>query len=106
MIITQNFKDISLSKSQISGWGVVLEPLGYQKKHTHTESLLSGVLYLEIPDFPNNGKHEGELRFAGHQHYYIQPKEGMVVLFPSYLPHETIPYTSSGERICIAFNVI
>ena len=106
MIITQNFKDISLTKSQISGWGVVLEPLGYQKKHTHTESLLSGVLYLEIPDFPNNGKHEGELRFAGHQHYYIQPKEGMVVLFPSYLPHETIPYTSSGERICIAFNVI
>jgi hypothetical protein len=36
----------------------------------------------------------------------ITPKEGMVVLFPSYLPHETIPLQEDSERICIAFNLV
>ena len=62
------------------------------------------VLWLQTAA---NGK-GGELNlFPRHKKQIsITPKEGMVVLFPSYLPHETIPYTSSGERICIAFNVI
>jgi hypothetical protein len=30
----------------------------------------------------------------------------MLLLFPSFLYHYTSPYLGSGERICIAFNVV
>ena len=104
-LIAKNIERKSTNNMKLSGWGVVLEPGGYQKKHTHTESLLSGVLYLQIPNLPDNNNHEGQLRFTGHSPLYMQPKEGMIILFPSHLPHETIPYSCEGQRICIAFNV-
>ena len=102
--IAQKNNHISGENLQLSGWGVVLKPGGYQKKHTHTESFLSGVIYLQIPKLLDNNSHEGQIRFAGQQPLYVKPAEGMIVLFPSYLPHETIPYTCQGQRICIAFN--
>ena len=102
--IDQRFNHDSDKKFQLSGWGVVLKPGGYQKKHTHTESFLSGVIYLQIPKLLGNNNHEGQIRFTGQQPLYVKPREGMIVLFPSYLPHETIPYTCQGQRICIAFN--
>ena len=35
----------------------------------------------------------------------IQPKEGRLVLFPSYMWHGTIPF-SSGERLTAPFDVV
>ena len=91
---------------EISGWGVVLQSGGYQKKHTHTDSFLSGVIYLSVPPRPENQiKNAGALLFTGTNPLYIKPEKGLVVLFPSYLPHETIPFQSDAKRICIAFNI-
>ena len=91
---------------EISGWGVVLQSGGYQKKHTHTDSFLSGVIYLSVPPRSGNKiKNAGALLFTGTNPLYIKPEKGLVVLFPSYLPHETIPYQSNAKRICIAFNI-
>ena len=89
----------------LSGWGVVLESGGHQKKHTHTDSYLSGVLYLSIPPPDNQTKNAGNLLFTGTNPLYIKPENGLMVLFPSYLPHETIPFQSNIKRICIAFNI-
>ena len=36
----------------------------------------------------------------------VQPREGMMVLFPAYLYHRTIPFKSDEKRICIAFDVV
>ena len=36
----------------------------------------------------------------------IRPEEGMLVLFPSYFYHRTIPFESAQQRICIAFDAI
>ena len=36
----------------------------------------------------------------------IRPTEGLLVLFPSYLFHRTIPFSGDGTRISIAFDVI
>jgi hypothetical protein len=35
----------------------------------------------------------------------VQPKEGRVVLFPSFMWHGTIPF-SSGERLTAPFDVV
>jgi len=35
----------------------------------------------------------------------IEPAEGVVLLFPSYLWHATVPFERGEERISIAFDV-
>ena len=100
--------------TRFSGWGVVLRQGGKQIRHTHPEAEISGVLYLSIP--ANIGfddtSNEGALWFSPNPCYKQQidgltviPKPGLLVLFPSFLPHETIPFVSEEDRICIAFNV-
>ncbi|MEO1134146.1 MAG: tetratricopeptide repeat protein [Cyanobacteria bacterium J06639_1] len=98
---------------QLSGWGVVLAGGGYQKPHTHPESVVSGVLYLQIPPSCREGD-RGNLRFSPQRseqpgdrstHFDISPKTDDLVFFPSYLWHGTVPFDGSEERICIAFNV-
>ncbi len=91
---------------KLSGWGVILKSGGKQDKHIHPRSLISGVLYLKTPKtFNTKAKNkEGNLLFPTGDQLYVDPKPGLLILFPSYLPHETIPFYSSEERICIAFN--
>lgn len=98
---------------RLSGWGVVLQAGGRQLRHTHPEAVLSGVLYLGLPPLNSAAETpEGALWFsppswrtASEAGLFVQPAVGLLVLFPSFLPHETIPYTNEGQRICLAFNV-
>ena len=96
-----------------SGWAVVLRPGGQQLRHTHPEAQISGVLYLRTPQaFSKDPSNEGDLWFSpnprwqgAERGYTVHPRPGLLVLFPSFLPHETIPFVAEGDRICIAFNV-
>jgi hypothetical protein len=48
------------------------------------------------------------LRFKGagpEQVARLQPKSGMIVMFPSWLSHGVDPWEGEGERISIALNV-
>jgi len=105
---------VSDSAVRWSGWGVVLSSGGRQRRHTHPESVISGVMYLAVPaatapDHPG----EGCLAFSAHgteaafvnASPLVHPQPGLLVMFPSFLPHETIPTLSDEPRICIAFNV-
>ena len=35
---------------------------------------------------------------------YLEHKEGQLVIFPSWLMHEVLPYMGKSERIVVAFN--
>jgi hypothetical protein len=37
---------------------------------------------------------------------HIEPVEGHIFLWPSYLPHRVEPTENEGERLSISFNVI
>ena len=94
--------------------GVVLRAEGYQDPHVHVNGYLSGVYYVEIPEEVARGNgEEGCLYFADSQaeqgralREIVRPQEGLIVLFPSYLWHGTVPYHSDQERICVAFDVV
>jgi uncharacterized protein (TIGR02466 family) len=108
----------------LSGWAVVLSPQGFQTAHIHPESFCSGVYYIQIPEsIPHSNSYEGYLSFSNLfpsedesqrlQKYTIQPEEGLLVLFPSYFWHSTIPFgndpcqdASRRDRVCISFNVV
>ncbi len=99
-------------------WGVRMWRQGYQVTHIHQKAWLSGVYYVQLPDVVHRGQdgHEGWIEFGrGPAELYhssipetrlIQPVEGMVITFPSYLWHRTIPFESDRDRISIAFDVI
>lgn len=91
--------------SKLSGWGVVLNQGGYQKRHIHPEAVLSGVFYIHTPkNTQSNKTREGNLYFPLSENLEVAPKPGLVVVFPSYMSHETIPIKGDDQRICIAFN--
>jgi len=102
---------------QLTGWGVVLQSGGRQIRHTHPNARISGVLYLRCPDFSLKcNENEGALWFSPSPFeetlddqpmsdgLFVRPSAGVLVLFPSFLPHETIPFYSNDERLCLAFD--
>ena len=97
------------SPIRLSGWSVVLNNGGFQKRHIHPEAKFSGVFYVKIPDTSTDStSNSGDLRLFGCSEIApltITPSQGSAVIFPSYMPHETIPLVNTQPRICIAFNV-
>jgi hypothetical protein len=100
-------------------WGVKMWRQGYQVSHIHQKAWLSGVYYVQMPEVVREDQvgHEGWIEFGrGPEHMYkrglpplrlIRPVEGMMLSFPSYFWHRTIPFDdASRDRICIAFDVI
>ena len=108
-------------------WATVLTRPGHQRPHFHPAGWLSGVYYVALPDVigqPDAGN-AGWLEF-GRSHGFefktqppvraVCPEEGLIVLFPSYFYHCTIPTddgtngtneTDGGDpRISIAFDAV
>jgi len=98
-------------------WCVVLERGGHQIPHIHPASWLSGVYYPQVPEGIATGEGPaGWLEFGPPDRDFpsrltppvhrIRPEEGLVVIFPSYLYHHTIPFDQGGTRISVAFDVV
>ena len=99
-------------------WANFLGPKNYQSSHIHNQGWLSGVYYVstneisKIEEEPNAGWIEFNrpgygLPLLGGEKFLrkIKPEPGLVILFPSYVWHGTIPFSTGGERISIAFDV-
>ena len=101
----------------LSVWGLVLPAQGYQVPHFHRAGWISGCYYVQVSDAvsdPEDG-HDGWIEFGRPQSIYhtaasprvhlVRPEEGLMVLFPSFFFHRTIPFETDADRICIAFDV-
>jgi tetratricopeptide (TPR) repeat protein len=100
---------------RISGsWSVQLQPGGYHVNHVHPAGWLSSAYYVELPPTVDDRSHAGWLTFgepgiavAGlAADHLVEPEEGLLVLFPSYLWHGTVPFTEGGRRLTAAFDVL
>jgi uncharacterized protein (TIGR02466 family) len=98
-------------------WSVVLERGGHQIPHIHPSAWLSGVYYPKLPVSIRTGDGPaGWLEFGGSERpfpsklelptFRVRPQEGLLVLFPSYLFHRTLPFECEGTRVSVAFDVI
>ncbi len=106
------------ARTRLSIWGVVMEDQGQQIAHIHPAAWLSGVYYPEIPDVvrDDDPAHQGWIEFGRPPKDFhctaeplvrlIRPREGLMLLFPSYLYHETIPFHATVERLSIAFDIM
>ena len=98
-----------------SSWFVKMRQGGHLDPHIHEIGWISGAVYLAMPS-DKKSPDEGAFEYGVHGDDYpqkhnnfpaesVMPKVGEIVLFPSSLFHRTIPFTSSEERICIAFDL-
>lgn len=106
------------SRARLTAWGVVMTRGGHQAAHIHPAGWLSLVYYPRLPAALGDGANpatQGWIEFgrppeafrcrARHPTRLVRPEEGMLIVFPSYLYHRTIPYESDDARISIAFDL-
>lgn len=79
---------------------------------------MSGVYYPDVPPEIGDGEHshDGWIEF-GRSYYMLNSKDtppvrllrpvpGMIVLFPSYIGHRTLPFAADCKRVSVAFDIM
>jgi uncharacterized protein (TIGR02466 family) len=96
-------------------WATRVAAQGVIDTHIHEESWLSGAYYVELPPALQADDRAGWIEF-GRPHRglpepppdtlrCLRPEVGLLLLFPSYLYHRTLPFDGGGERISISFDL-
>lgn len=106
-------------------WYHVTRHGGFTILHTHPMASWSGAYCVDPGETPEDRPESGVLRFHNPHHYsnyftdagnaHLKPpyhhgtwsirfRAGQLVLFPSWLQHEVMPFYGKDERITIAFN--
>jgi len=97
-------------------WSVRLRPQGFHVDHIHPNGWISSAFYADVPpQVQTSDRREGWLRLgapptptaptleAGH---FVQPKPGLLALFPSYMWHGTVPFGGAASRMSLAFDLL
>ena len=99
-------------------WVNLLKSGGQHSGHIHPHSILSGTLYVEVPD------NAGAIRFEDPRLPQMMaaptrrsdapealrpfvtgaPRDGQLLLWESFLRHEVLPGTAKADRLSISFN--
>ena len=115
---SQKLHNINVSLQ--SAWIVSQKEYEYNPVHHYTYCHISAVMYLIIPEFNKprgykgkkdvdgniefiNSTVDGSLLQAGQ--FLVNPKAGMLLMFPSNLLHTVYPFQGSEERRCVEFNL-
>lgn len=99
-------------------WINILKPGGGHTNHIHPHSIISGTLYVSVPDGAGALKIEDprlSRMMAAPTRYrdapeeeqpfiYMQPKPGTIFLWESWLRHEVVASQAKQDRISISFN--
>jgi tetratricopeptide (TPR) repeat protein len=103
---------------QLTSWAAVLDRQGNLLPHIHYDGYVSGVYYCQLPEVVSSreageagwfelGRLPDRLAAAARPAIRtVQPREGMMVLFPSYFYHRTVPFEAPEVRISIAFDAM
>jgi tetratricopeptide (TPR) repeat protein len=94
-------------------WSVRLTSRGFHVSHTHPMGWISSALYVALPThfgaepagWISFGAPPAGLGLSLPPYARFEPKPGRLVLFPSTMWHETLPF-DAGERLVIAFDIM
>jgi hypothetical protein len=97
-------------------WSVQLRSQGYHLNHFHGRGWISSACYIALPDGLGTARGDGWLTFGAPAtptshalppEYLVRPEPGLLVLFPSWMWHGTVPFhTPQQTRLTIAFDLL
>lgn len=100
-------------------WSVRLSDSGFHISHIHQDGWLSSAFYVALPPAVGfageGGLPQGALTFGSPDatlgldltpERVLVPEEGILALFPSYVWHGTVPFTSDHPRLTVAFDAL
>ena len=92
-------------------WVNLLKAGGQHSGHIHPHSIVSGTLYVEVPQGTGAIRFEDPrlpLMMAAPRRpdtfVTVEPRAGLLLMWESWLRHEVLPGTGKGERLSISFN--
>ena len=111
--------DVKNQQVKITGmWSVINRSGAANARHIHPNSFLSAAYYVKAPDNCGDIMFHDPRSAAVYKRAKIEkdnilntseilitPKEGLLVLFPSYLQHSVQSNESGKERVVISFNI-
>jgi uncharacterized protein (TIGR02466 family) len=115
---THPFLTVLPRRWKLTSWAAVLDRQGSLDPHVHFDGYVSGVYYPQIPAGVSRGGEgsAGWFELGRPPPYYrcrrlpeirtIEPREGRMILFPSYFYHRTVPFEGPEPRISIAFDTM
>ena len=115
-------QEYGIVKLQIdNSWVNVQGPGSQLKFHTHPDSIISGALYLNVDEnssslyFVNPNPYSEylayfynpeKLSYLNFKTIYLKPKNGDLILFPSWLKHGSEDINQTKYRTVFSFNTI
>ena len=97
-------------------WSSRLHDNGFHVNHLHPDGWISSCYYVSVPDVVRDETAmQGWIKFGEPPidvvlkqaiRRTVQPVQGRLVLFPSYMWHGTVPFHDSAARTTIAFDVV
>jgi len=117
------YKDESLDNEPFLGnmWANINPPGGYNRAHTHPNSLWSGVYYVKAPinsghlkvedpkpciNISRPKRKQGQLPKHLWNEVHFEPIAGRLIMFPSWLNHCVDTNQSNDIRISVSFNFL
>jgi uncharacterized protein (TIGR02466 family) len=99
-------------------WVNILKPGAAHSGHVHPHSVLSGTVYVTVPQGAGALKLEdprlplmmaapprkADAAESARSFVYLTPEAGAVLMWESWLRHEVTPHRGKGKRISISFN--
>lgn len=102
-------------------WANCMKGAGVIHTHFHSNSLISGVYYLDVDEKDSGGTVFYNPLFGidrlisipedtdtayNRISYVAKPKKDKLILFPSFLQHSSEPNTGKSKRITVSFNLL
>ena len=97
-------------------WSVRLKGGGWHVNHVHPEGWISSAYYVTVPEETRGGEGKGGWIKFGEPPFetvppsppqkWVQPEAGLLVLFPSFLWHGTVPISASALRVTAPFDAV
>ena len=102
----------------LTAWANINRRGNYNNMHTHPSATWSGVYYVDHGESnpsaertainlydPNPARTNIFLPELPTGNFRFRPEPGLMILFPSYVPHAVPPHLGDRPRISIAFNL-
>jgi uncharacterized protein (TIGR02466 family) len=117
-VLMENGKQFSPVQWTLSAWVNVNRTGDFNKIHVHPGSTWSGTYYVDAGDpvgsetgalvqlfDPCQGRSTTFMPRFAQGSLVIHPKPGLMILFPSCVPHMVYPHNGNSARISVAFNL-